>query len=153
MGSDAVLAGSGVDATVGEGLFIAATSACSISSVCSRNASPPEASTAGVSLADGWEEDDDCWWDDESGLMSMGDLCGGGEEGTIISPGGSVVSWLPAPGNSLCVSRASTCRVNGGTVRVEAPAVSASGAGPPGGAGVHARPFSASLLARAVSTA
>src|SRR6266850_8250164 len=54
MGSDAVLAGSGVDATVGEGSFIAATSACSISSVCSRNAIPPTASAAGVSPADGW---------------------------------------------------------------------------------------------------
>src|SRR6267142_2299075 len=70
MGSDAVLAGSGVDATVGEGLFIAATSACSISSVCSRNANPPEASMAGVSPADGWEDDIECWWADESGLTS-----------------------------------------------------------------------------------
>jgi len=92
MGSDTVLAGSGVDATVGEGSFMAATSACIISSVCSRNASPPEASMAGVSPADGWEDDEEHWWDDESGLMSMGDLCGGGEEGMIISPGGSVVS-------------------------------------------------------------
>src|SRR6267142_3030724 len=106
IGSDAVLAGSGVDATVGEGLFIAATSACSILSVCSRNASPPEASAAGVSLADGWEDDNEHGWDDESGLISIGDLCGGGEEGMIISPGESVVSCLPVLGNSPCVSRA-----------------------------------------------
>ena len=87
-----MLAGSGVDETVGEGSFIAATSACNISSVCSRNASPPAASAAGVSPADGWEDDDECQCDDESGLMSIGDRCGGGEDGMIISPGGSVVS-------------------------------------------------------------
>ena len=87
-----MLAGSGVDATVGEGLFIAATSACSISSVRSRNAIPPGASAAGVRMADGWEDNDERWWADESRLMSIGDLHGGGEEGMIISPGGSVVS-------------------------------------------------------------
>ena len=87
-----MLAGSGVNATVGEGLFIAATSACSILSIRSRNSIPPGASAAGVSLADGWEDDDEHWWDDESGLMSIGDLCGGGEDGIIVSPGGSVVS-------------------------------------------------------------
>jgi len=87
-----VLAGSGVDAIAGESWFIAATSHCSISSVRSRNSIPPGASAAGVRPADGWEDEDDRWWDNESGLMSIGDLCGGGELGMIVSPGGSVIS-------------------------------------------------------------
>jgi len=61
MGSDAVLAGSGVDAMVGETQFIAATSSCSISSVHSRNSMPSASSAAGVSPADGWDDDDEHW--------------------------------------------------------------------------------------------
>jgi len=54
-----VLAGSGVDVMVGEGWFIAATSSYNNSRVCSRNSMPPGISAAGVSLADGWDDDDE----------------------------------------------------------------------------------------------
>ena len=67
--------------------------------------------------------------------MSIGALCGGGELGMIISPGGSVVSSPLALGSSPCLSLVSTHQVNEGTVRVAALVVVASRAGPPGSAG------------------
>jgi len=69
-------------------------------------------SAAGVSTADGCDDEDDCQCEEESGLMSIGNLCGGGKLGMIVSPGGSVVSWSPVLGNSPCVSLVFRHRVN-----------------------------------------
>jgi len=57
---------------------------------------PPAASAAGVSPADGWEDDDECFAGLTILLMSIGDFAAVGEEGMIVSPGGA--SFL----DSLC---------------------------------------------------
>src|SRR6266850_8547310 len=147
-----VLAGSGVDATVGEGRFNPTTSSCNILRVCSRNSILPGISAAGVSPAEGCNDGDKCDCDDVPGLMSIGALWGGGKLGMITSPGGSIVSSPLELGNSPCTSLVATCRVGEGMVRVVAHAAVASGEGPPGSAGVHVHPFSSSLLVRAAST-
>jgi len=98
-----------MDAVVEEGQFIATTSSHNILRVCSRNSRLPGVSTAGVSPINGWDNDDECWCEEESGLMSIGDLCGGGKLGMIVISGGSIVSSLLVPGNSSCISLATTC--------------------------------------------
>jgi len=102
---------------------------------------------------DRWDDNDDvCGCEELPGLISMVACRGGGELGMTLSSGGSIASCSHVLGNSPCASRASTCRVNGGMMRVVAPSTGASGEGPPGGAGKRACPFSASLLAMAAST-
>jgi len=68
----------------------------------------PRISAAGVRLAEGCNDEDKCRCEDESGLMSIGALCGGGELGMIISLDGGVVSSPLALGSSPCVSLVST---------------------------------------------
>ena len=138
---------------MGEGWFIAATSSCSISRVRSRNSKLPGFLAVRVSPAEGCDDEDECWCEDKSELISIGALCSGGKLGMIISPGGSIISLSLVPGNSPCISLVSTCQAGEGTVRVVALAALASREGPPGSAGMHVHPFSSSLLARVVSTA
>ena len=142
-----------MDATVGDGQFMAATSSCSKTRVRSRNSMLPGLSAAGVSPVEGCDEEDKCRCKAESRLMSIGACCGGGELRVITNPGGSIVSCCPALGNSPCTSPASRCCTSGGTARVVALVVLASGGGPPSGAGKHVHSSSSSLLARAASTA
>jgi hypothetical protein len=62
----------------------------------------------GVSLAEGWEECEEECTLMVSGLMLIGS-CGIGELRTIVSPDGSIVSWLLELDSLPCISPASTC--------------------------------------------
>jgi hypothetical protein len=62
-----------------------------------------------VSLAEGWEECDEEWMVIELGLMSMGACCIDRKLRTIVSPGGSAVSWPPELGSLPCTSLVFIC--------------------------------------------
>jgi hypothetical protein len=61
-----------------------------------------------VSPAEGGEECEEECMLMELGLMLIG-VCIIVKLRTIVSPGGSIVSWLPELGSLLCISLASTC--------------------------------------------
>jgi hypothetical protein len=77
------------------------------------------ACSGGVSPAEGC--DDDEWMLMGSGLMLIG-VCSVGELRTIVSPGGSSVSWPLELDSSPCISLASTC-LEGGMVITVVPEV------------------------------
>jgi hypothetical protein len=63
------------------------------------------------------------------------------------NPGTHGASWFPLPGNSPCASLGTTCQLEVGMVRVEAPVTMESGEGPPGSDCKRVRSCTASATA------